>query len=77
MAHQPLVSSRAPDRPGRSLPEAFERQRSTWLPTDSDRQYVASLMHPVREPRKIANWIAPPRRGIAKKPLGHTYVRRA
>jgi len=39
--------------------EEFERRKSEWLPTMEDREYVRSLMHPVTEPGKIANWIAP------------------
>jgi len=40
--------------------EEFERRTSEWLPTIEDREYVRSLMKPVYEPGKIANWIAPP-----------------
>ena len=46
-----------------------------WLPTDEDRAYVKSLMTPVYEPGKMANWIAPPRRGINGLPLEYEYVR--
>ena len=34
-----------------------------------DREYVRSLMHPVYETGKIANWIAPPAAGIKGKPF--------
>jgi benzoyl-CoA 2,3-dioxygenase component B len=40
-----------------------------------DREYVRSLMHPVVEPGKIANWIAPPATGIKGKPFEFEYVR--
>ena len=40
-----------------------------------DREYVRSLMHPVTEPGKIANWIAPPAAGIKGKPFEFEYVR--
>jgi benzoyl-CoA 2,3-dioxygenase component B len=53
----------------------FERQLSCWLPTMEDREYVRSLMMPVTEPGKIANWIAPPRTGINRQPLEFEYVR--
>lgn len=52
-------------------------RRDRWLPTDDDRKYVRSLMVPVTEPGKIANWIAEPRRGVHGRPFGFEYVRRA
>ncbi|MBD0326581.1 MAG: benzoyl-CoA 2,3-epoxidase subunit BoxB, partial [Pyrinomonadaceae bacterium] len=55
--------------------EEFERRRDEWLPTLVDREYVRSLMHPVTEPGKIANWIAPPAAGIKGKPFEFEYVR--
>jgi benzoyl-CoA 2,3-dioxygenase component B len=45
------------------------------LPTDADRDYVNSLMKPVYEPGKMANWIAPPRRGINGHGIDYEYVR--
>ncbi len=55
--------------------EAFEQGRSQWLPSMEDRGYVRSLMHPVTEPGKIANWIAPPATGIKGRPFEFEYVR--
>jgi benzoyl-CoA 2,3-dioxygenase component B len=55
--------------------EKFESRKSEWLPTMADREYVRSLMHPVIEPGKIANWIAPPATGIKGKPFEFEYVR--
>jgi benzoyl-CoA 2,3-epoxidase subunit B len=55
--------------------EEFERRRAEWLPTLEDREYVRSLMHPVTEPGKIANWIAPPAAGIKGRPFDFEYVR--
>jgi benzoyl-CoA 2,3-dioxygenase component B len=55
--------------------EEFERRKTEWLPTMGDREYVHSLMHPVTEPGKIANWIAPPATGIKGKPFEFEYVR--
>jgi benzoyl-CoA 2,3-epoxidase subunit B len=55
--------------------EEFERRRDEWLPTIADREYVRSLMHPVTEPGKIANWIAPPKAGIKGRPFEFEYVR--
>ena len=53
----------------------FEKMAPEWLPTDEDRAYVKSLMKPVMEPGKMANWIAAPKRGIAGKPVDFEYVR--
>jgi len=55
--------------------EEFERRCDEWLPTFADREHVRSLMHPVTEPGKIANWIAPPKAGIKGKPFDFEYVR--
>jgi benzoyl-CoA 2,3-epoxidase subunit B len=64
------------DREGNLITEEeFERRRAEWLPTAEDREYVRSLMHPVTEPGKIANWIAPPAVGIKGKPFEFEYVR--
>jgi len=72
---QPDVDYIAPD--GRVVDELeWNRRHTEWLPTDEDHAYVASLMGPVSEPGKIANWIAPPRAGIdGKAPLDFEYVR--
>jgi benzoyl-CoA 2,3-dioxygenase component B len=55
--------------------EEFESRRAEWLPLLADREFVRSLMHPVTEPGKIANWIAPPAAGIKGKPFEFEYVR--
>jgi benzoyl-CoA 2,3-dioxygenase component B len=55
--------------------EEFEAKKSEWLPTTGDREYVRSLMKPVTEVGKIANWIAPPTSGIKGKPFEFEYVR--
>ena len=53
----------------------FEAHRAAWLPTPEDRAYVASLMQPVHERGKVANWIAPPKQGVDGKPVDWEYVR--
>jgi benzoyl-CoA 2,3-dioxygenase component B len=53
----------------------FESQKAEWLPSVADREYVRSLMHPVTELGKIANWIAPPSAGVKGKPFEFEYVR--
>jgi benzoyl-CoA 2,3-epoxidase subunit B len=55
--------------------EEFESRKAEWLPTMADREYVGSLMQPVTEPGKIANWIAPPAAGVKGKPFEFEYVR--
>ncbi len=56
--------------------DEFERHRSEWLPTASDKTYIKNLMTPVLEPGKMAQWIAAPARGINGKPIDFEYVRR-
>ena len=53
----------------------WDRMVPAWLPSESDKAYVRSLMHPVYEPGKMANWIAPPRRGINDQAQDFAYVR--
>ncbi len=55
--------------------DEFELHRGQWLPTDEDRAYLQTIMKPVTEPGKIANWIAPPVAGIKGKPFEFEYVR--
>jgi benzoyl-CoA 2,3-dioxygenase component B len=55
----------------------FQRHLADWLPTDEDRAYVQSLMQPVTEPGKMANWIAAPRKGINGNDVDYEYVRLA
>jgi benzoyl-CoA 2,3-dioxygenase component B len=54
--------------------DEWQRRKGEWLPTDVDKTYVRSLMHPVYERGKIASWIAPPRQGINGKPFDYDYV---
>ena len=55
--------------------ENFAQHADEWLPTLTDREYVRSLMTPVTEPGKIANWIAPPKNGINHLVFEFEYVR--
>ena len=55
--------------------EEFDARKAAWLPAVEDREYVRSLMKPVTEPGKIANWIAPPASGIKGKGFDFEYVR--
>src|SRR5262249_6301999 len=53
----------------------FEVRAAEWLPTSQDRKEVRALMTPVTERGKMANWIAPPKTGINRKPFDFEYVR--
>lgn len=61
---------------GRIISQAeWDAKHHEWLPTEQDRLYVISLMKPVTEIGKFANWIAPPARGINNQPVDFEYVR--
>ena len=61
---------------GRVLSQAeWAAMQDQWLPSDTDRAFVASLMGRVVEPGKFANWIAPPVMGINRQPVNFEYVR--
>jgi len=56
--------------------DEWNLRRNDWLPTAEDKTWVKSLQaRPVRNPGEMANWIAPPARGINNKPLDFVYVR--
>jgi benzoyl-CoA 2,3-dioxygenase component B len=55
--------------------EEWQRRRDEWLPSESDRAFVHSLMQPVHQPGKMAGWIAPPTKGINNQPPEFEYVR--
>jgi benzoyl-CoA 2,3-dioxygenase component B len=64
------------DLEGKSISaEEFAARQNDWLPTEADRAFVHSLMHPVTEPGKMAAWIAPPDRGINNMAVDYEYVR--
>jgi len=66
---------RAVDPAGRPIGAAeWHGQQDRWLPSESDRAFVRSLMQKVTEPGKMASWIAPPDRGINNLPLDYEYV---
>ena len=57
--------------------EAFEAHRSEWLPSESDKAFVKSLMaQPVWDPKQMAHWIAAPKQGIKGHAVDFEYVRR-
>src|SRR5437588_4184745 len=53
----------------------YEKSLPGWIPSESDKAFVHSLMHQVIEPGRMAGWIAPPERGINNLPLEHEYVK--
>ncbi|MCB9684023.1 MAG: benzoyl-CoA 2,3-epoxidase subunit BoxB [Alphaproteobacteria bacterium] len=53
----------------------WEAKRDTWLPTAENDAFLRRIMGQVLEPGKMANWIAPPRRGIDDKAEDFEYVR--
>lgn len=55
----------------------FEQRLDEWLPTESDLVYLNSLMRPMLEPGKYANWIAEPKVGIDNLPGEFEYVKLA
>jgi benzoyl-CoA 2,3-dioxygenase component B len=57
--------------------EEWQRRKPEWLPSDADRIYVNSLMLPVLELGKMANWIAAPDRGVKGQPVDFEYIRLA
>jgi benzoyl-CoA 2,3-epoxidase subunit B len=63
----------SPDGGKLSLAE-WEQGKAAWLPTDVDKAHVRSLMRPVYERGKIADWIAPPRHGINGQAFDYDYV---
>jgi benzoyl-CoA 2,3-dioxygenase component B len=64
------------DENGNLLSDAeWEKRKAEFLPSDSDREFIESLMQPQFEPNKFASWIAPPRVGIDNKPGDFEYVK--
>lgn len=66
---QPLDYEGSPIEPARVADE-----RARHLPTAADYDYVRSVMIPVRERGRFANWIAPPHQGINNQPIDFEYV---
>jgi len=54
--------------------EEYERGLPGWIPSESDRAYVKSLMQRVTAPGRMASWVAPPERGINNLPVDYEYV---
>lgn len=65
------------DPEGNPLTSAeWEARKYEWMPSPEDEAYVKSLMQkPNYDPKQMANWIAPPPRGIKNNPVEYDYVR--
>jgi benzoyl-CoA 2,3-dioxygenase component B len=61
---------------GEMLDQAtWDAKHGEWLPNQSDETYIKSLMKPNYERGKMANWIAPPNKGINGLPEDFEYVK--
>jgi benzoyl-CoA 2,3-epoxidase subunit B len=64
------------DPEGRTITREEQEQRLPgWMPSETDRAFVRSVMQRVVEPGKMAAWIAPPDRGINNLGVDYEYVR--
>ncbi|MGA1201939.1 MAG: benzoyl-CoA 2,3-epoxidase subunit BoxB [Planctomycetota bacterium] len=74
--HQGLYADYIFDPEGNLITEEeFKANERNWLLGPDDNDYLSSIMHQVIEPGKMANWIAPPSRGINGQDLEFEYVR--
>ena len=55
--------------------DEWESNKSKWVLTPADNDYLLSIMKPCYEPGKFANWIAPPSKGLDGKDLAFEYVK--
>ncbi|MDH3351343.1 MAG: benzoyl-CoA 2,3-epoxidase subunit BoxB [Gammaproteobacteria bacterium] len=63
---------------GEIVPEGeWHDRKHEWLASDSDLEYILSLMQLQTTPGKYANWISAPRAGINGKPGDFEYVKLA
>jgi benzoyl-CoA 2,3-dioxygenase component B len=64
------------DLDGKLLSDAdWGASRAAFLPSNSDRDFIESLMKPESNPGKFASWIAPPKTGIDNKSGDFEYVK--
>ena len=75
--HQGVFAGMFFDPEGKAIgAEEWERRKDDWLPSAADRAFVKSLQgKAIVEHGKMANWIAPPPRGINGRPTDFEYVR--
>ena len=74
--HQGLYAEHRFDPQGNPISQGeYEASVDRWLLVPEDNAYLLSIMKPVYEPGKFANWIAPPNKGIEGRPIEFEYVR--
>ncbi len=74
--HQGEYAGYTFDNDGKLVSQAdYDKAVAESLPTKEDRDLVMSLMKPVTEPGKMANWICPPKKGINDMPDEFEYVK--
>ena len=54
--------------------EKFEKNISSWIPSESDKDFIKGLMIQVTNPDKTASWISAPMRGINNMDINYNYV---
>jgi benzoyl-CoA 2,3-dioxygenase component B len=55
-------------------PDGWTARLGEWLPSESDREFVESLMVGVTAPGAMAGWLAAPSAGIHARPADYEYV---
>ena len=66
------------DTDGKLMSEAeWNERKDEWLASESDLEYILSLMVQVTEPGKFAGWVAPPKAGINGMTGNFEYVKLA
>ena len=74
--HQGIYRDHHFDPAGELVSEdQYKANEGTWLLRPEDNDYLLSIMKPVYEPGKFANWICPPTRGIEGQPQEFEYVK--
>jgi benzoyl-CoA 2,3-dioxygenase component B len=75
--HQGVFAGKYFDPDGKLLTEQqWEQGKHVWLPSSEDKAFVKSLQaKAITQPGQMANWIAPPPRGINGQPIAFEYVR--
>jgi benzoyl-CoA 2,3-epoxidase subunit B len=75
--HQGIFAGMPFDPKGNLLSQdEWNRRKEEWLPSESDRTYVKSVQQrAVTKPGEMANWIAPPARGVNNQAVDFVYVR--
>ncbi|MSR46758.1 MAG: benzoyl-CoA 2,3-epoxidase subunit BoxB [Planctomycetes bacterium] len=74
--HQGEYSRHAFDSQGELITaEQFEANRAKWLPSEADMEFLRSIMVPVHQVGKIANWLSAPVRGVNGQAFDFEFVR--